>query len=254
MSSKKIIFIIAFFTLLLIGAACGLGGCKGGDGSSSGGGDGFQPVGEAPTTQNVTVTLEVTPLKITAGVPTSVFAEVFTADLQPLPTTVTLQRVDEDGNIKETVGTLHDDGQNGDRVANDRRYSLEATLNEPIEGTIRLRTSVSSNEEIILVLPTVTDTSPEEFLRDAAAAFASAQTVDDVLPFIDASLIQAIQRFPDTGLPLSELGDVLASARLSWKTEDAAEFSTTITVGPNQVVRGTVVIRKGTEGWRIVSL
>ena len=44
------------------------------------------------------------------------------------------------------------------------------------------------------------------------------------------------------------------NASLNWKTEEAAEFSTIITIKPGQVFRGTIIIRKDQEGWKIVSL
>jgi hypothetical protein len=47
-----------------------------------------------------------------------------------LPSTVNLQRLNDAGAPVAVLGTLHDDGVNGDAVAGDQIYTLDAVVTE----------------------------------------------------------------------------------------------------------------------------
>jgi len=206
--------------------------------------------------------LELNPLNITAQIPTHIFAEIVISDTKLIPQSIRLNRLDENNKIIATLDNLRDDGLGGDRIAGDRRYGAEVSLTRPTEGKVYLRASAAlegvsdrllSTIVSILVLPPVGSTEPEDFIRSAAAAFQSAQTVNDVQAFIIPELTAALQEFVDAGAPLSELAEALATARPSWKTDEEAEFQTTTTISSGEVARSSITIRKFPEGWKIVT-
>ncbi|TWI69730.1 carboxypeptidase family protein [Pseudoduganella lurida] len=55
------------------------------------------------------------------------------------PATLVLQKIDANGAVIATAGTLHDDGMEGDATAGDKLYSLGATVLENTPGTLRYR-------------------------------------------------------------------------------------------------------------------
>jgi hypothetical protein len=207
--------------------------------------------------------LEVIPRTINVDIPTSVVAVINVPDLRLIPSSIILHRLDDHGRVIANLGLMRDDGQAGDLVANDRRHTIEVAFSEVTEGRIRLRASAGfrglrqrlfSGEAIVLVIPFVEDTGPEVLLQEAARAFATARTVAEVSRFIHPQVAPKLQQVLDLGASLSDFTEIIENARLSSKTEDSAIFSTTVTVGPGQVYRSTIVVRRGAEGWRIVDL
>src|ERR1035437_2434292 len=61
----------------------------------------------------------------------------------PVIGTVSVKPTFAPANPTAVLGTLHDDGLNGDAVAGDRVYTLVFTLNEPTLGRIFFRTSAA---------------------------------------------------------------------------------------------------------------
>ena len=55
------------------------------------------------------------------------------------PAGMVLQKIDSAGNVLASLGTLHDDGAEGDAAAADGTYSVRATLLENIPGTLLYR-------------------------------------------------------------------------------------------------------------------
>ena len=56
-----------------------------------------------------------------------------------VPTSVVLQKLDANGAVLATLGTLHDDGIDGDAGAGDKTYSLRTTVLENQAGTVNYR-------------------------------------------------------------------------------------------------------------------
>ncbi|MEF8770615.1 choice-of-anchor X domain-containing protein [Candidatus Accumulibacter contiguus] len=83
--------------------------------------------------------VQITPDAITAGAPTTVRVMAVIADPTLIPATVNLQRVNEAGAAVAVLGSLHDDGRNGDAVAGDQVYTLNVVLTET--AALRLRVS-----------------------------------------------------------------------------------------------------------------
>ena len=82
----------------------------------------------------------VSPSSVPAGVATAItFTSVIT-DAGVIPSTVNLQQVDSAGRAT-AIGTLHDDGQNGDATAGDGTYSFRLTLFQQAAGTFTYRVS-----------------------------------------------------------------------------------------------------------------
>jgi hypothetical protein len=85
----------------------------------------------------------VTPTAIGYGVPTTIFVTILITDNRLLPTSVVLNRVDADGNLTATLGSLRDDGTNGDVAAGDQVFSGTFTVSEPAASSINLRVSAA---------------------------------------------------------------------------------------------------------------
>jgi hypothetical protein len=80
---------------------------------------------------------QVRPATITAGSSTPVLVTAVIADPKLIAGSVFLLRVNETGTIP--IGTLHDDGVNGDEVAGDRIFSIRVTFADPVGTRVQLR-------------------------------------------------------------------------------------------------------------------
>ena len=93
----------------------------------------------APTLGSATVN----PSAIRVGVASDVVATADIDDPTVIPASVNLQRLSAGGTVTAVLGTLHDDGLDGDAVAGDKVFSIRITLNENREGTVSLRVSAA---------------------------------------------------------------------------------------------------------------
>jgi hypothetical protein len=84
-------------------------------------------------------TVQLTPTSIASGAATTVRITAAIADPGVIPATVNLQRLNDAGAPVAVLGTLHDDGVNGDAVAGDQIYTLDAVFTETLP--VRLRVS-----------------------------------------------------------------------------------------------------------------
>jgi hypothetical protein len=109
-------------------------------------------------------TVTVNPTTIVAGTATSVLVTAVVTDPTLVAGTVNLQQRDANGKLTAILGTLHDDGANGDVTAGDKTYSLQVTLNIATPGTIVFQVSAAFHASPVRALPagvngTVTGTS-----------------------------------------------------------------------------------------------
>jgi RHS repeat-associated protein len=84
-------------------------------------------------------TVQLTPTSIASGAATTVRVTAAIADPGVIPATVNLQRLNDAGAPVAVLGTLHDDGVNGDAVAGDHIYTLDVVFTEI--APVRLRVS-----------------------------------------------------------------------------------------------------------------
>ena len=104
-----------------------------------------------------------TTVPVAVGTPVRVTAQISSTSV--IPASIVLQRIDAAGRVVGTLGTLVDDGPNGDVTANDRFFTARPTLYEPGAGTVRLRVAAAFQGRLALVLSapvTVTVTCPTD--------------------------------------------------------------------------------------------
>ena len=94
----------------------------------------------------------VTPTSSAVGAATTVTVTAVISDPSVLPDGVNLQRLDTAGRVVAIIGLLHDDGANGDAVAQDRRFTIRLTLFEQVPGPVRLRVSAAFRGSILRAL------------------------------------------------------------------------------------------------------
>jgi PKD repeat protein len=149
---------------------------------------------EAAPTVNTPV---VSPGVVPPGVPTTltVSAAITTAPGDPalIETSVNLQRVTATGQVIAVLGTMRDDGQNGDAVAGDRVFTLRTTVTEG-SGEVRLRVSAAFRGMVLRVVSgiatvpvTAVDTQPPEI----QIAPANGTTVNTTTPLIEVTWTDA---------------------------------------------------------------
>lgn len=88
-------------------------------------------------------TTSLSPTSIARGAPTTVTVTSLIADPSVVTDSVNLQRQDSAGRVTAVLGTLRDDGQNGDAVAGDGTYTLRLSFTEFAPGPITMRVSAS---------------------------------------------------------------------------------------------------------------
>ncbi len=81
----------------------------------------------------------VTPESLVVDVATTVTVTALIADPLVVPGSVILQSVDANGHLLAILGTLHDDGANGDAIAGDHRYTIQTTLAQATTTPLYLR-------------------------------------------------------------------------------------------------------------------
>ncbi len=97
-------------------------------------------------------TTAVTPPSVATGVASSVTVTAVIADPTVIAGSVQLQSLDINGRVTGVVGALHDDGLNGDAVANDGTYTLQATVLQNSPGTVTYRVSAGFQGSLLLAL------------------------------------------------------------------------------------------------------
>ena len=85
----------------------------------------------------------VSPAVIQVSTPTSVVVSAAITGTGYIPGSANLLRLDANNKTVAILGTLHDDGINGDAVAGDGIYSLAVTVNENQTGSRRLQVSAA---------------------------------------------------------------------------------------------------------------
>src|SRR6266481_2966857 len=91
----------------------------------------------------------VSPNSTPAGVPLVVTVTSTITDPSVIPASVNLQRLDSSGRVLSVIGTLHDDGLNGDALAGDKVYSITTTIFENTPGVVTLRVSAGFKGSIL---------------------------------------------------------------------------------------------------------
>ena len=86
-------------------------------------------------------TTSLSPTTVATGVATQVLVTSSITDEGVIASTVNLQRLDAAGRVVAVVGTLHDDGRDGDVTAGDKVYSLRVTVLENSPGPVPFRVS-----------------------------------------------------------------------------------------------------------------
>ena len=88
-----------------------------------------------------TATAAATPTSIPGGQPTEVTVTIQLTDPQLIPESVNLQRVDASGKALAVLGTLNDQGLNGDVTPGDQVFTIRQTFTEVTPTAILLRVS-----------------------------------------------------------------------------------------------------------------
>src|SRR4051812_21701719 len=88
-------------------------------------------------------TVTVNPTSIVAGGATTVVVTAQGNDPSLITNSVNLQQRDAQGNFTSILGTLHDDGVNGDAIGGDHVFSISVVLNIPQPGSIIFKVSAA---------------------------------------------------------------------------------------------------------------
>jgi len=133
-----------------------------------------QRLRSAPTTITVSApgnmsvsTPTLSPSSIPITTPTSVTITTVITDPSLVANSAQVQRLDSSGRVLATLGTLHDDGLNGDVTAGDHTYTLVTTFTEGATGPISLNVTAQFAGSVTRVFSgiatlTVTGTGPPQ--------------------------------------------------------------------------------------------
>lgn len=164
----------------------------------------------------------MTPGTATAGQATTVRVTIPITDPKYIAGSANLQRLKPDGTPLSVVGTLRDDGSNGDATAGDKVYTLQFTVNEPAAGTVRYQVSAGFTGELKRTFSTpltltINAAVPQGSISAASIAPAGAQagvalaaivtaavTGDDLL--VPGSIV--LQKLDANGAVLNTVGNL----------------------------------------------
>ncbi|MBI5221002.1 MAG: hypothetical protein HY978_04195 [Candidatus Liptonbacteria bacterium] len=153
---------------------------------------------------------------IAAGVPTTVTITSQITDPRLIPASVFLQRLAASGQVTTILGTLHDDGLNGDAVAGDKTFTIQAMLTESVQSNVRLQVSAGFTgllKRIISDLVTI-QVQPSLTVTNAPDDFWATNLGDGGIMFFWANLPDAtdhvsIYRATSSKGPWTKAGDYL---------------------------------------------
>jgi len=91
------------------------------------------------------------PTSAPVGVATTVTVTSVITDPSLIPGSVNLQSLNSSGQVIALLGTLHDDGLNGDAVANDGTYTLQTMIYETAPGPVTFRVSAAFKGSLLRV-------------------------------------------------------------------------------------------------------
>jgi hypothetical protein len=150
----------------------------------------------------------ISPTTIPSGTPTLVTVTVTVCDPSLIPNSLNLLQITS--TATDTLGSLHDDGQNGDVQAGDGIYTIQITINQPAGSSVQLEVSEAFLGVLrrgVVTLPTtiVEDpNAPQQVIHklitalqngdipSAVQAFAPSQTTTDLLTNLSPSMRLAL--------------------------------------------------------------
>ncbi|KQV51397.1 hypothetical protein [Duganella sp. Root336D2] len=168
----------------------------------------------------------LSPASIAAAMPATVKVVVAISDPNYIAGSANVQRLNADGSVQSIVGVLHDDGRQGDAIANDQLYTLDMQLNEANAGSVRFQVSAAYKREIKRTLSApltlaVTGASGAPKITAASFSVASTPAGAAVIGLASASVESEV---PPTSLVLQKIdGDGAVLANLGQLHDDGAE-------------------------------
>jgi hypothetical protein len=196
------------------------------------------------SSQTAVVPPSVRPPGITSGVPTvvTVSSLVVSSGPQVLPNSVNLLQVDENGNNARVIGTLNDDGINGDLIAGDGIFGGSVTMSPEYPGEVYiqvsaafrglLRRELSPVVPVLVTPPGMPNTPrPMNLGRTATDPQSGAAIIcDELLLTFDQGAIQS-----DISSVIQSVGGTLAGMlpqlgvyQITFPTCDAASLNTVL--------------------------
>jgi hypothetical protein len=97
----------------------------------------------------------ISPASIALGVATAVTITAAVTGGAPDEGSIMLQRLDSSGRVLALLGTLHDDGLNGDAVASDGTFTLRTMFTEFAVEPVSLRVAATSSSAVNHVFSSV---------------------------------------------------------------------------------------------------
>jgi hypothetical protein len=173
------------------------------------------------------------------GTPTQITVTASISDPSLIPGGVNLLQLDADG-AESILGTLHDDGLNGDAFAGDLVFTLLITLNSPLSTQIQLEVSAAFKDTFERVKSPVLSVffqaanAPQQALAILAGDLSSGD-VTDAMSYIMPSgkTTKALSTFNQAGL--NALAAMLNSAVLVASQGNVKIFNSLFLIGSTAI-------------------
>lgn len=110
-----------------------------------------QSTGIGPTSINPSTTA--------AGVPMEILVTSAITNPDVIPETINLQKLDASGRVIAVLGSLRDDGLEGDAQAGDNVYTIKTTVLENVPGTVRYRVTAGVRGSLLRMFSRVLEVS-----------------------------------------------------------------------------------------------
>jgi hypothetical protein len=197
-----------------------------------------------------------TPMTAIVGTPTQITVTAFISDPSLIPTSVNLLQVNSDGTTT-ILGTLHDDGLNGDAFAGDSVFTFVTTMNASTVSQIRLQVSAAFKG----VLQRVKSPTFSVFIQDANAPFrvladvaqnlAAGNTAAALNHFVPSNKATSLTTLNQQGL--DALTSIFSSAVLVSSQDDLRVFESPFATPNGTTTVEFTMIPSETGDWLINS-
>ena len=202
--------------------------------------------------------VNATPMTAVIGIPTQVTVTASITDPSLIAGGVNLLQLNPNG-AATILGTLHDDGLNGDAFAGDLVFTLQVTLIAPVASQVQLQVSAAFKGVLQRVKSPIINVflqpanAPQQAITDLAQNLATGNISSALLGFLDSDKASTILNNLNAA-GQQQLANAFAAAILVSSTGDLRVYNVPWTAPTGSALTLEIALEPNSNGnWVIVS-